>query len=127
MKLKTLVINIILIFTIGMLNSCSSSNDVSGDYLCSRQRTTSDSIEKMQFFVRENGKASVKYKGKNYKANWNGSTKQVDVTVTIYGDTKTISLISTGKFDINSEVYSMLINNKISEDACLKVLNTNTQ
>jgi len=119
MKLRNLIG--ITSLSIMLFIGCSNDKNISGDYICSK--TYNDgTLDIISFFIREDSIASVKYKGKNYKANWSGNVNKIDIITTMYNKPFAVSLLRTNKFDINSEVYSIVKNGKTFEDACLKIM-----
>ena len=107
-------------FTIFILVGCSKKDEVSGNYLCLVNGKNLD------IFIKEDSKATVKYRGKTYTASWKGDTNKINVETNILNKRRQLTLLKTGKFDMNLEIYTLLSPDKEAKDACYK-LRTNSE
>ena len=104
-------------FTIFILIGCSKKDEVSGNYLCLVNGKNLD------IFIKEDSKATVKYRGKTYAASWEGNTNKINVETNILNKRRQLTLLKTGKFDMDLEIYTLLSPDKEAKDACYKLRN----
>ena len=99
-------------------SGCGDS-EIVGNYICN----VGDDIDRdeIEINIQENSKVTFKHKNKIIKGKWDKDTNNINVYLTINGHSEEISLIKTGKFNSNLEVYTISSEGKTMQDACLKL------
>ena len=101
------------------LTGCNNDDKIVGNYICN----TGDSIDRdeIEISISKNSKATFKHRNEIIKGRWDGDSNKINTYFTIHGHSGVISLIKTGKFNLDFEIYTLTSEGKSVEDACLKL------
>lgn len=104
-----------ILFIIFIISGCAKEDTVRGNYMCQVNG------ENLDIFLKEDSKATVKYKGNTYTALWKEGNNKIDIQTIINDKERNLMLLKTDKFDMDLEIYTLQSGNKEAKDACYKL------